>query len=94
MSEKKCFYRNTKKRGKGLQRPPTPSKKSNSNIKIKEHTQAAPVKKRRTYRISTYISDSSGDVLEDTIQKIRKDTGRKPKIAKVIEMAIEKLNSE
>ena len=83
------LHKNVKKRGKGLKNPPT--KKTNSNVSIKEHTQAVPVKKRREYRISTYIHADAGNILEDKIQEIRKKTGFKPKIAQVLELALKSL---
>lgn len=80
-------------KGNGLKTPP-PSKKNKTGIKAKEGGEAVPVNVPRSYRISTFIHAEYGNTLEDTIQKIRRETGRKPKIAEVIEMAIEKLNTE
>jgi hypothetical protein len=75
-------------RGKGLGTPP---KKPGNNTALAEHTPAAPVSQPRSYRISTMINENAGDQLEQAIIRIRKETGKKPKIAEVLEIAISKL---
>ena len=55
---------------------------------------AKPRAKPRTYRISTYITDDNGDLLEDMRRLIRKETGRNPKIAEVLELALQALEKE
>jgi hypothetical protein len=53
-----------------------------------------PKPPRRSYRISTYITEDNGALLEDMRRLIRKETGRNPKIAEVIEIALQALEKE
>ena len=84
-----------KTRGKGLSSPPIPRTEEN-NIRLPEQSEAVCLKaktSRRTYRVSTFISEQAGDVLDELILSVKQTEGKKPKIARVIEMALDSLKS-
>ena len=88
------LQKNTKTRGKGLSTPPNIDQGVN-NVKLPEHSEAVSRISRvprRTYRVSTFISENAGDLLDELILKIKKDEGKKPKIAEVIERALKQLS--
>ena len=85
------------RRGQGLDAAHEPSRPAPELIQQPEDepaVRARPKRKPRTYRISTYITDDNGDLLEDMRRLIRKETGRNPKIAEVIEIALHALEKD
>jgi len=90
------LQKNRTPRGKGLASPP---KFSNDvlNTRLPEQSEAAALKTkvpRRTYRVSTFISEDAGDTLDELILRIKKAEGKKPKISRVLEMALSSLDSK
>ena len=83
----------TRKKKKGLKKPP---EQGGVTRTVKENAPAVPVdrSKARTYRINTNISEEVGGELEDAIKAIRQTTGKKPKIAEVLEMGIKAINKK
>jgi len=79
------LQKNRKTRRRGLASPP---KLSNEVANT-----CLPETPRRTYRVSTFISEDAGDILDELILKIKKAEGKKPKISRVLEMALSSLNS-
>ena len=83
------------KRGQGLTRSAQPKRLKPELIRQDEGTPAVPEKAPpRQYRLSTKINDNAGDILEEMRNIIRKQTGRRPLIAEVIEVALEALEKE
>lgn len=58
------------------------------------HMPATASSNARSFRLSTLISEEHGDLLEDMRHIIRKQTGRRPKIAEIVEAALEALENE
>ena len=86
------------KRGQGLSTPPKPRPASTNpavSVRQPEHAPAAQAvsqnEARRKFRVSTYITNDAGDRLEKLIHDIRQIEGKKPKIAEVLERALESL---
>lgn len=86
--KKKAF-----KRGQGLTKPPS-QKNYGVNIEQQENNEAVAVKEKRTARISTYITTEASDMIDEIIMTLKKRENKKPKIAKVLEMAIEDLHKK
>ncbi len=89
------LQKNRKPRGKGLATSPKLGNEVN-NIRLPEKSEAINSigqTPRRTYRVSTFISEQSGDTLDELILSIKHSEGKKPKIARVIEMALDSLKS-
>lgn len=89
------LQKNRKTRRKGLASPPKLSNKV-ANTHLPEQSEAVALKTkipRRTYRVSTFISEDAGDMLDELILKIKKVEGKKPKISRVLEMALSSLDS-
>lgn len=82
--------KNTAKRGRGLSKASNLNLASN-NINIKEGTEAVAIKNKRNTRVSTYITEEAGDMIDKLIFKIKKRRNKKPTIAEVIELALEEL---
>ena len=81
-------------KGRGLQEPPKPEDMTPSAHK-KEHSPAVEANTpRRSYRIWTIISEESGADLEKIMIRIREETGKKPKQAEALEMAIQALKNK
>jgi len=81
-------------KGRGLQEPPKPESINLSPHK-KEHSPAVEASApRRSYRIWTIISEESGAELEKIMIRIREETGKKPKQAEALEMAIQALKKQ
>ena len=87
----------TFKRGNGLSKPST-NICYNVNLNQKENNEAVQIdnnqEKKRTIRISTYISKEISDLLDEVIIKIKKKEKKKPKINEILEKAIQKLYDE
>lgn len=91
-----ALQKNVKTRGKGLSKPPV-LKKNLENIQLDERSEAVPctpIVTPRSYRVSTYISEESGDLLDNLILQIKRSEGKKPKIAAVLERALLILNKQ
>jgi len=89
------LQKNRKTRRKGLASPPKLSNEI-TNTRLPEQSEAVSLKTktpRRTYRVSTFISEDAGDMLDELILKIKKAEGKKPKISHVLEIALSSLNS-
>ncbi|RBP53513.1 hypothetical protein [Arenicella xantha] len=89
------LQKNRKTRGKGLASPPKLSSEV-ANTSLPEQSEAVSLKTktpRRTYRVSTFISEDAGDTLDKLILRIKKVEGKKPKISRVLEMALSSLES-
>ena len=78
------------KRGQGLAKPPS-TKNYGVNVEQKENNEAVSVKEKRTARISTYITSQASDMIDEIIIKLKKKENKKPKIAEVLEIAVEDL---
>jgi len=82
------------KRGRGLSGTAKVGKKR-STISQPEDAPAAVVRApARTHRVSTNIADVAADDLEKITAAIRKETGRKPLIAEVLEMGLAELKKK
>ena len=89
------LQKNIKTRRKGLASPPKLSNEV-ANTLLPERSEAAALKTkipRRTYRVSTFINEDAGDTLDELILRIKKAEGKKPKISRVLEMALSSLDS-
>ena len=87
------LQKSVKTRGKGLSKPPILSS-AIDNVLLDENSEAVAVSSsRRTYRVSTFISEGHGDTLDELILTIKKIDGKKPKISQVLEMALTNLKS-
>ncbi|GHA18983.1 hypothetical protein GCM10008090_30850 [Arenicella chitinivorans] len=90
------LQKNRKTRGKGLASPPKISNEV-ANTRLPEQSEAIPLKTqkpRRTYRVSTYISEDAGEVLDQLTLAIKRKEGKKPKIAEVLERSLSALNKQ
>ena len=90
------LQKNRKTRGKGLASPPKISNEV-ANTRLPEQSEAIPLKTqkpRRTYRVSTYISEEAGEDLDQMTLAIKKKEGKKPKIAEVLERSLAALNKQ
>ncbi len=88
----KVLKKGNVKRGGGLKGNPPAPQEAGNNVTKPEGSPAVPVtieSVRRQYRISTYINEEAGERLENLIIKVRKAKGKKPKIAEVLEQALE-----
>jgi len=89
------LQKNRKTRRKGLASPPKLPNEV-ANTRLPEQSEAAALKTkipRRTYRVSTFVSEDAGDMLDELILRIKKAEGKKPKISRVLEMALTSLDS-
>jgi len=95
ITEKQIFndLKNKFKRGSGLSKPQI-NTTYNIDLNQKENHEAVDVGKKRTMRISTYIHDEFGDLLDKIILQIKRNEKKKPKIAEVLERAIKKLHDD
>jgi len=66
----------------------------NINLDQKENSESVSTGKKRQFRISTYVTDEIGDLIDEIIVKIKKQEGKKPKIAEILERAIITLNNK
>jgi len=74
-------------RGRGLSAP-TKLDLPKNNVYKKENSEAVDIYAKRTVRIGTYITEEVGDMLDDIIIRIKRQTRKKPKIAEILELAI------
>jgi len=89
------LQKNKKVRRKGLAKPPQLSNEV-TNTRLPEQSEAISLKTkkpRRTYRVSTFISEEHGDILDELILTVKKINGKKPKISQILEMALTNLKS-
>lgn len=89
------LQKNRKPRKKGLATAPK-LQSDVLNTRLPERSEAVASKimlTRRTYRVSTFISEDAGNTLDELILKIKKLEGKKPKISKVLEMALGSLET-
>lgn len=93
------IYTKVKKTAKKTRRPgqlssPPGAGDAGPNLSFAEGAGAVPVAPKRKYRISTYITDEAGRLLEDLQYQARKAEERKVSLAEIIERGLASLNRE